>query len=146
MRRTFRSIIVIAAASTCAALPRAVRAQDDSQSGTVVIRGATIFTASERGTIDGGSVVLRKGKILRVGGPRRRPAPAMPGVETIDASGKYVTPGLIDAWTLMALDPGGPVGASASLRAVDAIDFFQASHFADAWRGGGAQSFHHLRI
>jgi imidazolonepropionase-like amidohydrolase len=56
-----------------------------------LIRNATVLTATgER--IDGGSVLLRDGKILEVGQDLTAPADAV----VIDATGKWVTPGIID--------------------------------------------------
>ena len=56
-----------------------------------LIRNATILTGTgER--IEGGSVLLRDGKITEIG--RNISAPA--GAMVIDATGKWVTPGLID--------------------------------------------------
>ena len=60
-------------------------------SGTTLIRNATVLTGTgER--IDGGSVLIRDGKVAEVG--RSITAPA--GATVVDASGKWVTPGLID--------------------------------------------------
>ena len=41
---------------------------------------------------------------------------------TIDADGKMVTPGLIDCWSTLGLDPGGPATPNGTARAVDAFD------------------------
>jgi imidazolonepropionase-like amidohydrolase len=60
-------------------------------SRTTLIRNATILTGTgER--IEGGSVLLQDGKITDIG--RNVSAPA--GAITIDATGRWVTPGLID--------------------------------------------------
>jgi len=59
----------------------------------VLIRNATVMTVT-RGTIQGGSVLVRDGKIAAVG-PAATVA-AGPGALVIDATGKWVTPGLID--------------------------------------------------
>lgn len=65
----------------------------------VVIRGATIMTAS-RGTIQNGSIYMHNGKIVAIGPNVSAPASAT----VIDAHGKYVTPGIIDCHSHMALD------------------------------------------
>ena len=57
----------------------------------VVIKNATVMTASH-GTIEHGSVWIHKGKIAGVASTVNAPASAT----VIDASGKYLTPGLID--------------------------------------------------
>jgi len=58
----------------------------------VAITNATIMTASN-GTIEKGTIVIRDGKIAAVGADV--PVPA--GAKIIDGTGKYVTPGIIDA-------------------------------------------------
>ncbi|MBV8207124.1 MAG: amidohydrolase family protein [Acidobacteria bacterium] len=64
-----------------------------------VIRGATVLTGSH-GAIQNGSVYVRNGKIVAVGESVNAPASA----SVIDARGKYVTPGIIDSHSHMALD------------------------------------------
>src|SRR5688500_11687823 len=73
-------------------------------SRTTVIRNATILTAAGP-TIRGGSVLLRDGKIAAVGATVDAPADAV----VIDATGKFVTPGLIDTHSHLGLyaAPGG---------------------------------------
>ncbi len=57
--------------------------------------GGTVWTADGQGTVhERGVVVLREGKIVAVG-DASTPIPA--GVATVDVSGRWVTPGLIDA-------------------------------------------------
>jgi len=96
MRRT----ILMMAAATAAASPAA--AQD------VAIRNATILTVSN-GTIEGGTVVIRNGKIAAVGRDVQVPA----GVRVIDGTGKYVMPGIIDAHSHTAMDAGLNEGSEA---------------------------------
>ncbi len=128
--RAFPVLIVCAALAPTAM----VRAQSDD-SRPVIIQGGTVWTGTDRGTIESGTVALRKGKIWRVG-PAGRSGPPRPGMQTIDADGKYVTPGLIDAWTMLGLDLGGAPGAGASLSAADAINGFATHVFEDARRSG----------
>ena len=61
------------------------------------ITGATILTAS-RGTIENGDIILRDGKIAEVGTGLTAPS----GATVVDATGKYVTPGIMDAHSHMA--------------------------------------------
>lgn len=68
--------------------------------GDVMIVNARILTVT-KGEIPGGYVLVRKGKITAVG-PGKMEAP--PGVTVIDAGGRIVTPGLIDAHTHLASD------------------------------------------
>src|SRR5687768_13953141 len=61
--------------------------------GTLVaITNATILTASH-GTIQRGTILIRDGKIAAVGSDVQVP----PGAKIIDGTGRYVTPGIIDA-------------------------------------------------
>ncbi|HMF91563.1 MAG TPA: amidohydrolase family protein [Candidatus Angelobacter sp.] len=65
----------------------------------VVIRGGTILTITH-GKIENGSVYIHNGKIAAVGKTVNAPASAT----VIDATGKFVTPGLIDSHSHIALD------------------------------------------
>lgn len=67
-----------------------------------LIRNATILTAA-KGTVKNGSILIRDGKIAAVG----KDLKAGPDARIIDATGKYVTPGIIDAHSHMAIDGGG---------------------------------------
>jgi len=73
-------------------------------SRAVLIRNATILTAAGP-QIDGGSVLLRDGKVVAVGATVEAPADA----EVIDGTGKWVTPGLVDTHSHLGLyaAPGG---------------------------------------
>lgn len=65
---------------------------------SVVIQNATILTVSN-GTIPNGSIVITDGKITAVGKDVVVPA----GARVIDASGKFVMPGLIDCHSHIAV-------------------------------------------
>ncbi len=67
--------------------------------GETVIRNATILTASH-GTIQNADIHIRNGKIAAVGTALRVGA----GARVIDATGKFVTPGIIDAHSHAAAD------------------------------------------
>lgn len=62
-----------------------------SQDTTVVLRGATIYTAAGA-PISNGVIVLRGGKIAAVGPSVAAPA----GARVIDVSGKVIIPGMLD--------------------------------------------------
>ena len=82
-----------------------------AQAGRVVaIRGGTVLTVT-RGTIPDGIVVLRDGKIAAVGGPNT----AIPsGAEVVDAKGRFVTPGIIDAHSHIAAESINEGGTTVS--------------------------------
>jgi imidazolonepropionase-like amidohydrolase len=60
--------------------------------GEVLIRNATVLTAA-RGTLENTDILIRGGKISRIG----KNLSAGSGTRVIDATGKFVTPGIIDA-------------------------------------------------
>src|SRR5215471_982794 len=64
-----------------------------------VIKNATLLTATH-GRVEKGSVYVKDGKIVAFGATVNAPA----SVTVIDAEGKYVTPGIIDPHSHMALD------------------------------------------
>jgi len=65
----------------------------------VVIKNAIVMTVTH-GTIANGSVYVKDGKIAAVGKDVNAPASAT----VVDAGGKYLTPGLIDSHSHIALD------------------------------------------
>lgn len=75
----------------------------------VVVRAGTILPGSS-GPIRGGAVLVEKGKIVAVG----RTVPTPPGARVLDAGeAGFVTPGLVDASSLLGLegDPGQPAAS-----------------------------------
>ena len=87
--------------------------------GVVVIRNATLVTVT-KGTIPNGTIVLRDGKIAALGANVTVPA----GAEVIDGTGKFVSPGIIDAHSHIAADAineGGTV-VSSMVSIQDVID------------------------
>ena len=69
---------------------------------TVLIRSATIHTVTG-GTLLDSSILIRDGKIAEIGPEVNGPDDA----EVIDASGKVITPGLIDSHSHLGLGPSG---------------------------------------
>jgi imidazolonepropionase-like amidohydrolase len=65
-----------------------------NHSNALAITGATVIDATGRPPIDGGVILLDKGRIAKVG-DRSTTIPA--GFERIDARGKYAIPGLMNA-------------------------------------------------
>lgn len=60
--------------------------------GTVFIRGGTILTGT-KGTINQGNILVRDGKIVQIG----KDVTAPTGIPVIDARGKVIAPGIVDA-------------------------------------------------
>tara|TARA_R110002012_G_scaffold67015_1_gene174813 strand:+ start:7776 stop:10973 length:3198 start_codon:yes stop_codon:yes gene_type:complete len=69
----------------------------EKPSGTVALTGARIITMAgeDGGIIDNGVIVIRDNRILAVGPAGQVSVPA--GAKTVDATGKTIIPGLIDA-------------------------------------------------
>lgn len=67
--------------------------------GDVLIRNGHLITITN-GDMDGADILILKGKIARIG--KGLPAPA--GIRVIDAGGKFVTPGIVDAHSHRASD------------------------------------------
>ena len=90
-----------------------------STPGVVAIRNATIITAT-RGTIANGTVLIRDGKIAAVGTNVSIPA----GADVYDATGKFVSPGIIDAHSHIANDAinEGSVSVSSMTGMEDVLD------------------------
>lgn len=65
----------------------------------VLIRNATVLTAA-RGTLENTDILIQNGKIARIGKNLKAGANA----KTIDATGKFVTPGIIDCHSHSMLD------------------------------------------
>ncbi|MDT7602281.1 MAG: hypothetical protein QOF61_278, partial [Acidobacteriota bacterium] len=68
-------------------------------SGETLIRNATVLTASH-GTLTNSDILVRKGKIVAVGAGLKAGSDA----RVIDATGKFVTPGIIDCHSHSAVD------------------------------------------
>jgi len=87
---------LLAALLAACALAPLCRAQD---SGVTLIKDATILTVT-RGTIEHGSILIKDGKIARLGKDLKAPE----GATVIDASGMYVMPGIIDCHSHIAVE------------------------------------------
>ena len=90
------------------AVPR-LRGQAPQRSSVVALRGATILTVT-RGTIPNGTIVLRDGKIAAVGANVDMPS----GADVIDVTGKFISPGIIDAHSHIANDDINEGGTTVS--------------------------------
>jgi imidazolonepropionase-like amidohydrolase len=78
--------------------------------GNYLIKGATVWTNEKDSVISNCDVLVVNGKISKVG-PNLG---AAPGVQTIDAKGMHLTPGIIDEHSHIALWQGVNEGAQAS--------------------------------
>lgn len=69
--------------------------------GTVLIQNATVITINN-GDMEGTDVLIEDGLVSRIGQGLSAPQ----GAEVIDATGKYVMPGIIDSHSHLAIDRG----------------------------------------
>lgn len=74
-------------------------ASAQTQKGSVLIKNATVLTVT-KGTLQNTDVLVQDGIIKKVGSNLSAPS----GVQTIDASGKFLMPGIIDAHSHVGLD------------------------------------------
>jgi hypothetical protein len=92
-------IIAVAALSLVGASCATLAAPPPDSGPVIVIQNATILTVT-RGTIERGSILIKDGKIAEVGPSVKAPKDAT----VIDAEGKFVTPGIIDCHSHIAID------------------------------------------
>ncbi len=87
--------------------------------GEVLIKNATVLTAT-RGTLEGTDILIRDGKIARIG----KNLSAGSGAKIIDAAGKFVTPGIIDAHshTMLSAINEGALSVTSMTRTSDMLD------------------------
>ncbi|MDX1629287.1 MAG: amidohydrolase family protein [Fulvivirga sp.] len=69
------------------------------EKGDILIKNGTVLTITN-GTLENTDVLIRDGKIRKIGKKLNAPS----GAKTIDATGLYVMPGIIDAHSHIALD------------------------------------------
>ena len=121
------AVVALLAASLCAQEAQQNAAQaappnaNQATPQDVVIKNGTILTITH-GKIEGGSVLIHNGKIAAVGKTVNAPANA----QVIDATGKFVMPGIIDAHAHLALsddvnEATNPVVPHMNMR--DAFDY-----------------------
>jgi imidazolonepropionase-like amidohydrolase len=89
------------------------------EDAVTLLRNATVITVAN-GTIEGGDVLVRNGKIAAVGPNLDAPRDA----RVVDATGLYVTPGIIDAHSHLASDAvnEGTVNVSAMVGIRDVLN------------------------
>src|SRR5262244_3457815 len=103
-------------------LVRPVSAQTvASAHNEILIKNAIVMTVTH-GNVQNGSIYVKDGKIAAVGDNVKAPSSAM----VIDAQGKYVTPGIIDSHSHIALD--GDVNEATNpitphMMMIDAFDY-----------------------
>jgi imidazolonepropionase-like amidohydrolase len=113
-------LLILAMVISAVAQTRQTRNPQSNAPRETLIQNATIMTAS-RGTITG-SILVRDGKIAEVG-PNVRARDA--NARVIDATGKFVTPGIIDCHSHTAVDGNvneGTMSVTSMVRIQDVIN------------------------
>lgn len=100
-----RRALSLAAASIAATLAVAVPGTSPLRAQTIAITGGTVYPVSGP-RIANGTVLIRDGRIVAVGANVAVPADA----QRVDATGKVVTPGLMNAGTQLGVVEIGSVG------------------------------------
>ena len=92
-------------------------AQSSVDPGDVLIQNATVLTITN-GTLQGADVLVQDGKIARIGDNLSAPS----GTPTVDATGQFLMPGIVDAHSHIALssinEGSSPVTAEVSMEDV----------------------------
>ncbi len=107
------AVRVVAAAAVLAPLgvEAQVRMTVPPQSVAVAITGATIHTVTD-GVIENGTILFDDGIITAVGADVQIPA----GARVVDATGKHIYPGLVDAYSTVGIAEIGAVDVSNDIR------------------------------
>jgi imidazolonepropionase-like amidohydrolase len=105
-RRMLTLVVGLALVPVAASRPAGQAAR---QPRVIVLKGGTVVTVT-KGTIRNGTVVLRDGKIAAVGANVDIPA----GADIVDATGKFISPGIIDCHSHIANDSINEGGTTVS--------------------------------
>ncbi len=112
MSRTAALSAVLGCALLCGAAPHAAE---------ILVRHATLWTVSDKGILEDADLHVRDGRIVAVG----RGLAAGSRATILDATGRHITPGLIDAHSHTAVDGSvneGSNNITAEVRIGDVID------------------------
>ncbi len=93
----------------------------------VLVKNATVWTSGPKGTLANASLLVVDGKVSAVGKDVSVPGALASSAVVIDAKGRSVTPGLIDAHSHTAVDGGvneGTHNVSAEVRIGDVLNPF----------------------
>ncbi len=95
----------------------------------ILIQNATVLTVTQ-GTIEHGSVLIKDGKISEVGPNVKAPS----GAQVIDGTGMFVTPGIIDCHSHIAVDGSvneGSISVSSIANIAEVLDSDDISIYRD---------------
>ena len=89
--------------------------------GTVLFRDATVWTSGPEGILANTSILVKDGKIARIGGDIPVPGDAL----VVDCEGRHITPGIIDPHSHTAIRGGvneGTQAVTAEVRIGDVVE------------------------
>jgi imidazolonepropionase-like amidohydrolase len=114
-----RLIVTLLFTSITSAIPISARAQTSSRPTETLIKNATVLTIT-RGVLTNSDVLIRNGKIAGVG----KNLSAGANARTIDGTGKFVMPGIIDAHSHSMLDTinEGTLAVTSMVRTQDMLN------------------------
>lgn len=94
----------VAVAPSAATFPAGVfgRTALPERPAAVLVRNSTVWTSAAAGTLPATDLLVRDGRIAAIGKGLRAPV----GAVVIDATGKHLTPGLVDAHSHTAINRG----------------------------------------
>jgi len=105
------AFLALAAVAANAQAPRDISAWKNTtpeQPTAVLVQGATIWTSGPEGVLEDADLLIKRGKITKIGKGLNAPRDAV----VIDGSGKHVTAGLIDAHSHSAIVGGVNEGSN----------------------------------
>ncbi|MYI06343.1 MAG: hypothetical protein F4059_03195, partial [Gemmatimonadetes bacterium] len=105
--------VAAAGALTSTQADAQVRMTVPPQTQAVALQGATIHTVTQ-GVIENGTIVFENGVITAIGSDVDIPA----GARVVDATGKHIYPGLIDAYSAVGIAEIGAVDVSNDLNEI----------------------------
>jgi imidazolonepropionase-like amidohydrolase len=117
-----KKTLLVAAVLAAVSLPGALRAQAAAVgggAGTTLIKNATVLTVT-KGTLKNTDVLIQNGKIAQIGQNIATPA----GATVVDASGKFLMPGIIDPHSHMMSDATneGSLSVTSMVRIQDVLN------------------------
>ena len=121
-------LLAVAAGSVGSAKHASANAAASDAAPVILIRNATVLTVSH-GTLEKSDILIRDGKIAAVG-TLKAPADA----QIIDATGQFVTPGIIDCHSHIAIDGNvneGSVSVSSMVNITDVLNSDDISIYRD---------------
>jgi imidazolonepropionase-like amidohydrolase len=108
-----RKTYLVSLAALACATPHLVPQTSQPTKATVVIRDVTVLPMDSAATLPDQNVIIRDGKVQRVGAERDVPVPS--GAIVIDGRGKYLAPGLADMHVHLAQPEDPPDTAESQL-------------------------------